>query len=87
MIPGSCDKLRSYWARPYKIIQNLAPALAEVIAVYENGKPHVVSIHILKEFRGQNNCFPSKPPPPPHPAIQGGDEMVEIPNIPRYSWD
>ena len=30
---------------------------------------------------------PVNPPPPPHLAIQGGDEMVEIPNIPRYSWD
>ena len=39
---------------------------------YEKGKPHVVSIDILKEFRGENNMlsFPS-------------DEMVEIPNVPN----
>ena len=66
IIPGSCDKLRSYWAGPYKIVRLLAPALAEVIAVYEQGKPRIVSLDILKEFRGENNVhgFPSDPPPP-----------------------
>ena len=39
IIPGSCDKLRSYWAGPYKIIRLMAPVLAEVIAVLEQGKP------------------------------------------------
>ena len=32
IIPGSCDKLRSYWAGPYKIVRLMAPVLAEVIA-------------------------------------------------------
>ena len=66
IIPGSCDKLRSYWAGPYKIGRLLAPALAEVIAVYEQGKPRIVSLDILKEFRGENNVhgLPSDPPPP-----------------------
>ena len=31
----------------------MAPALAEVIAVYEQGKPRIVSLDILKEFRGK----------------------------------
>jgi len=35
IIPGSCDKLRSYWAGPCKIIRFMAPGLAEVIAVFE----------------------------------------------------
>ena len=52
IIPGRCDKLRSYWAGPYKIVRLKAPALAEVIAVYEQGKPRIVSLDILKEFRG-----------------------------------
>ena len=34
IIPGSCDKLRSYWEGPYKIVRLLAPALAEVMAIY-----------------------------------------------------
>ena len=68
IIPKSCDKLRSYWAGHYKIVRLLAPALAEEIAVYEQGKPGVVSIDVLNEFRGENTYtnihgFPSDPPP------------------------
>ena len=64
--PGSCDKLRSYWAGPYKIVRLLAPALAEVMPVYEKRKPRRVSLDILKDFRGENNLhgLPSDPPPP-----------------------
>ena len=41
IILGSCDKMRSYWAGPYKIIKKLSPALAEVIEMYERGKPRL----------------------------------------------
>ena len=47
IIPGSCDKLRSYWAGPYKIVRKIAHALAEVIAIYENGKTRIVNIDVL----------------------------------------
>ena len=40
---------------PNKIIRLMAPALAEVIAVFEQGKPRIVSLDILKEFRAGNN--------------------------------
>ena len=33
----------------------MASALAEVIAVFEQGKPRIVRLDILKEFRGENN--------------------------------
>ena len=63
IIPGSCDKLRSYEAGPYKIVRLLAPALAEVMAIYEQGKPWIVSLDILKEFRGRTTCtvYPATP--------------------------
>ena len=66
IIPGSCDKLRSYWAGPYKIIRLMAPAPAEVIAAFEQGKPRVLSLDILKEYYRENNMhgFPSDPPTP-----------------------
>ena len=64
---------------PYKILRLLAPALAEVIAVYEQGKPRIVSLDILKEFRGENNVH-GLPSDPPHPAFVGGDEITEIPS-------
>jgi len=44
--PGSCDKLISYWAGTYKIIQKISPALAEVMEVYEKGKARLVSIAV-----------------------------------------
>ena len=66
IIPGSCDKLRSYLAGPYKIIRLMAPALEKVIAVFEQGKPRIVSLHILKEFRGENSVHGLPSDPPPH---------------------
>ena len=57
----------------------MAPGLAEVIAVFEQGKPRIVSLDIFKEFRGENNVhgLPSAPPP----SFQGGDEITEIPAL------
>ena len=70
VIPGSCDKLRSYLAGPYKIVRLLALAHAEVMAVYKQGKPRIVSLDILKEFRGENNVH-GLPSDPTHPAFMG----------------
>ena len=81
IIPGSCDKLRSYWAGPYKIVRKIAPALAEVIAIYENGKTRIVNIDMLKEFWGENNNH-GYPSDPSHPDNRGEDELLEIPSIP-----
>ena len=80
IIPGSCDKIRSYWSGPYKIIRLMAPALTEFIAVFEQGKPRIVSLDILKEFRGENNVK-GLPSDPPHHSFQGGDEIAEIPSL------
>ena len=66
-------------AGPYKIVRLMAPALAEVIAVYEQGKPRIVSLDILKKFRGENNVH-RLPNEPPHPSFQWGDEITEIPS-------
>ena len=79
IIPGSCVKLRSYWAGPYNIVRLMAVALAKVIAVYKQGKPRIVSLDILKEFRGENNLH-GLPSDPPHPSFQGGDKITEIPS-------
>ena len=61
------------------LVRLLAPALAEVMAVYEQGKPRIVSLDIFKEFRGENNVH-GLPSDPTHPAFQGGDEITEIPS-------
>ena len=80
IIPGSCDKLRSYWAGPYQIVRLIAPALAEIMAVYEKGKTRLVSLDILKEFRGENGVY-GYPSDPPHPSINNEEEVREIPNL------
>ena len=61
-----------------KLLRLMAPALAEVAAVYEQGKPRIVSLNILKEFRGENNMHGLQSDPP-HPSFLGGDEITEIP--------
>ena len=43
----------------------MAPALAEVIAVYEQGKPRIVNLDILQEFRVEINV-PLVTPLTPH---------------------
>jgi len=48
----------------------LAPALAEVIAVFEQGKLRIVSVDTLTEYRGENNVTP------PHPSFQGEEEIT-----------
>ena len=40
-----------------KDCREIFPALAEVMEVYERGKPRTVSIDVLKEFRVKLNCF------------------------------
>ena len=65
---------------PYKIIRLRAPALAEVIAVFEQGKQRIVSLDNLEEFWGENIVH-GLPSDPPHPLFQGGDEITEIPSL------
>ena len=81
IIPGSCDKLRSYWVGPYKIVRKIAPALVDVIAIYKNGKTRIVNIDALKEFRGENNNH-GYTSDPSHPENRGEDVLLEIPSIP-----
>ena len=58
----------------------MAPALGEGNSVFEQGKPRIVKVDILKEFRGENNVH-GLPSDPPHPSFQGGDEITEIPSL------
>ena len=65
---------------PLAIVRKIAPALVEVIAIYENGKTRIVNIDVLKEFRGENHNH-GYTSDPSHPEVGGGDEMSEIPSI------
>ena len=67
-------------AGPNQIIKKISPALVKVIPLHERGKPRLVSIDILKEFRKDSGVhgFPSNPQ---HSAVLETDEMREIPNL------
>lgn len=81
VIPGSCDKLRTvHWAELYKIIRKISPALAEVIEVYKKGKPRLVSLDVLKEFRGDNNSY-GYPNDPLNTSTLVREESIEFPSI------
>jgi len=50
---------------PYKIIRLMAPALGEGNSVFEQGKPRIVKVDILKEFkRIMCMVYPVIPPTP-----------------------
>ena len=74
IIKESFDKLRSCWAGLYKIIRKTFPALVEVMEIFENGKSRLVSIDILKEFRGDNNTH-GFPRAPSYSTVLQGDKI------------
>ena len=49
------NKLLSCWWGQYKFVRKIAPALAEVIAVFEKGMSRAVNLDMLKQFKGENN--------------------------------
>ena len=58
----------------------MALALAEVIAVFEQGKPRIAWT-LLRNLGGRTMYTDYPVPPPPHPSFQGGDKITEIPNL------
>ena len=54
IIPGTSHKLRSFWAGPYRISRLIAPALAEIKLVYYPREEKLVSLDVLKLYRGED---------------------------------
>ena len=54
IIPGTSHKLRSFWAVPYRVIKMIAPALAQIKPVYYPGEEKLVSLDVLKLYRGED---------------------------------
>ena len=48
IILGTSHKLRSFWARPYRVSRLIAPALVEIKPVYYPGEEKLVSLEMLK---------------------------------------
>ena len=54
IIPGNCHKLRSFWAGPYRVSKLIALSLAEIKPVYYPGAEKLVSLDLLKLYRGED---------------------------------
>ena len=54
IIPGTSHKLRSFWARPYRVSRLIAAALVEIKPVYYPGKEKLVSLDMLKLYCGED---------------------------------
>ena len=51
--PGTSHKLRSLWAGPYQVMKMIALALAEIKPVYYPGEEKLLSLDVLKLYRGE----------------------------------
>ena len=54
IIPGTSHKLRLFWAGPYRVSKLIAPSLAEIKPVYYPGEEKLVSLDVLKLYRGED---------------------------------
>ena len=54
IIPGTSHKLRLFWARPYHVSKLIDLSLAEIKPVYYPRKENLVSLDVLKLYRGED---------------------------------
>ena len=54
IIPGTSHKLRSFWVGPRRVLRLIAPALGEIKPVYYPGEEKLVSLNMLKLYRGED---------------------------------
>ena len=54
IIPGTIHKLRAFWVGPYWVMKLIAPVLAEIKPVYYPGEERLVSLDVLKLYRGED---------------------------------
>ena len=52
IIVGTSHKLRSFWVEPYRVSRIIALSLAEIKHMYYSEKEKIVSLDILKLYRG-----------------------------------
>ena len=54
IIPETSHKQRSFGAGPYQVSRLIAPALAEIKPLYYPGEEKLVSLDLLKLYRGED---------------------------------
>ena len=81
VIPATSHKLRSLWAGPYRVEKLLAPSLAEIKPVYYPGETKLVSLDVLKLYRGEDVVRQNPEDIDPDRYADNG-ELTELPEIP-----
>ena len=54
IILGTSHILRSFWAGPYRVSKLIVLSLAEIKPVYYPGEEKLVSLDVLKLYRGED---------------------------------
>ena len=86
IIPGTSHKLRSFWAGPYWVSKLIAPSLAEIKPVHYPGEEKLVSLDVLKLYRGEDVVQQEPADLDPDGLIEEG-ELTELPEIPFEEMD
>ena len=81
IIPGTSHKLRSFRAVPFGISKLIAPSLAEIKPVYYPGEEKLVSLDVLKLYRGEDVVRQEPEDVYPDGWVDEG-ELTELPEIP-----
>ena len=81
IIPGTSQKLRSFWLRPYRVSRLIAPALAEIKPVYYPGEGKFVSLETLKLYCGEDVICQDPEDIDPDRWLDKG-ELTELPKAP-----
>ena len=83
IIPGTSHKLRSFWAGSYPVTKRLiALALAKINPVYFPKEGKLVSLDVLKLYRGEDIVCQNPEYIDPDQWLDKG-ELKEAPEIPR----
>ena len=80
IIPGTSHKLRSFWAGPYRVSKLIALSMAEIKPVYYPGEEKLVSLDVLKLYRGDDVVRQEPEDVDPDGWVDKG-ELTELPEI------
>ena len=82
IIPGTSHKLRSFRAGPYRVTKLIPSALAEIKTVYYPGEERLLSLDVLKLYRGKDVIFQNPEDIDPYQWLDEG-ELMELPEVRR----
>ena len=82
IVPGTSHKFRSFWAGPYWVTKLITPALAEIKSLYYPGEERLVSLDVLKLYRGEDVIRQNPEDIDPDQWLDEG-ELTKLPEVHR----